>query len=140
MAIGRHLHRAQPRAVARDAARRSWSRSYLDAGLGTSLSSAGCMKFRARGLPSLHLAAGHGRRHRKVPVSMRSGITGWRAAVEPGTPSISMRRCRRRLILAPIVEAIGEVGDLRLARGVLDHGRALGEARPPSAPCGCRRP
>ena len=37
-------------------------------------------------------------------------------------------------------QAVGEVDDLGLARGVVEHGLALGEARPPSAGSRSRRP
>ena len=61
---------------------------------------------------------------------MRSGSTLCRAGPSCATPSISMRDVPAPEIFAPIlIEAIGDVLDLRLLRRVLDHGRAVGERR-----------
>ncbi len=72
---------------------------------------------------------------------MRSGSTRWRApwslrhALDDDPRGAGAGDLR-----AHLVEAVGDVADLGLARGVLDHGGAVGERRPPSARCGCRRP
>ena len=59
---------------------------------------------------------------------MRSGSTVWRAPLSRATPSTTMRDGAGAADLrAHLVEAVGDVADLRLARGVLDHRGAAGE-------------
>ncbi len=59
---------------------------------------------------------------------MRSGSTRWRAPFSLGTPfDHDARGSGAGDAGAHLVEAVGDVGDLRLARRILDHGRAVGE-------------
>ena len=61
---------------------------------------------------------------------MRSGSTRWRAPSSRATPAISIvGRSRALDARAHLVEAIGEVFDLRLAGRVADQRRALGQRR-----------
>ena len=61
---------------------------------------------------------------------MRSGSTRVRGAVQPVDALDAQRRGADAVDLgAHLDEAIGDVADLRLARGVLDHGLALGKRR-----------
>ena len=88
------------------------------------------------------VAAGHGDGH-----GVGAGLDPVGQHLVASRRRAAARRRRRSCdvpapsIRAPIlIEAIGEVGDLRLAGGVLDHRRAVREASPPSARHGCRRP
>ena len=61
---------------------------------------------------------------------MRSGSTLWRAPPSRATPSMTMRDgAGAGDPRAHLVEAVGDVDDLRLARGVLDHRRAVRQRR-----------
>ena len=78
-----------------------------------------------RTLPPVAAAAA-----RKVPVSMRSGITRCSAPPSERTPSMRITSLPAPSIFAPIaIEAARQVDHLGLARRVLEHRRALGERR-----------
>ena len=64
---------------------------------------------------------------------MRSGSTSYCVPVKAFDAFDDERRGARAVDLcAHRVEAIGEIDDFGLLRGVLDDRRALGERRPPS--------
>ena len=61
---------------------------------------------------------------------MRSGITEWVAPCSASLPwTVSVSLLQALDLRAHRDQAHGEIGDLRLARGILDHRRALGEHR-----------
>ena len=106
-----------------------WWRSTVGAGL-LSASSAACSSS-GSAPSSMHVAAGHGRGH-----GVGAGLDAvgqhamaWRRSSR-ATPSISIADWPAPLILrAHLDQQIGEIGDFRLARGILDHVSALGERR-----------
>ncbi len=77
---------------------------------------------------------------RKVPVSMRSGrIAVLARRCRLSTPSTTIVAVPAPRILAPIArQAARQIDDFRFARGVLEHGRALGQRPRPSSGSRCR--
>ena len=77
-----------------------------------------------------HVAAGHRRRH---GIGAGLDAVGQHAVVGPAKLRHALnhdaRGARAGDLGAHLVEAIGDVGDLRLARGVLDHARAARQRR-----------
>ena len=77
-----------------------------------------------------HVAAGHGDGERIGAGLDPVGQDAVPGAAEPADAFDHQRRGAGAGDLgAHLDEAIGEVGDLRLARGIVDDGRALGENR-----------
>ena len=110
-------------------------RGDLGAGLRRARRAPICSRSGARVLEQ-HVAAGHGDRHGVGAGLDAVGQHGVARAVQ-ARDALDRRcaRCRRPRSCAPIlIEAVGEIDDLRLARRVLDHRRAARRAPPPSAP------
>ena len=123
---GRDLDRRDARAVARDPHAAYWS-SLTSTPAWASTSSADLQQFGARVLQH-HVAAGHGHRHGIGAGLDAVGQHAVARAVQLGHAlDHDARGAGAGDLGAHLVEAVGDVVDLRLARGVLDHGRAVRE-------------